>query len=86
MPDYKDPKVTTTTGRSTVEKKSTGRWIGIAAAVVVVLLLLLWLFGVFSGPEEIEVAPGEVGETETLEVEPDAAVEPEAPEIVEPAN
>jgi hypothetical protein len=48
MPDYRDPKATTTH-----EEKSggMGKWIGIALAVLVALLLIGWLLGWFATEE-----------------------------------
>jgi hypothetical protein len=54
MADYRDPKVTTTTGA----KKDSGKWIGIAVAALVLLLLIAWFAGAFDGDVEPEaVAP-----------------------------
>ena len=52
--DYRDPKVTNTTGRS----RSATTWIWIAVAVIVVLLILAWIFGWFGGAEQPVVLEG----------------------------
>lgn len=44
MADYRDPKVTNTSGN---KANSMGKWIGIALAALLGLLLLGWLFGLF---------------------------------------
>jgi hypothetical protein len=49
MADYRDPKVTTTTGA----KRDSGKWIGIAVAVLVLLLLIAWWAGAFNGAGDV---------------------------------
>ncbi len=67
MPDYRDPKVTTT---SRSGGGGMGRWIGIALAAIVILLLLAWLFGLFGADDEVAVETLEPATTvEDLQVE-----------------
>lgn len=64
MPDYKDPKVTTTENK----KNDTTKWVGIAVAVLLLLLLLAWLFGWFSSDDEVQVIdPATVEEPVAIE-------------------
>lgn len=72
-PDYRDPKVTTT---STQKSGGGLSWLWIALAVILVLLLLAWFFGLFGGDEiDAVVAPAPT---------PDAVVVDPAPVV--PAN
>ena len=56
MADYRDPKVTTPTGR---KGGGMGRWIGIVIAVIVILLLLAWLGGWWGDGEVATVFPAD---------------------------
>ena len=47
--DYRDPKVSSTT-----EKSSNRNWLWIALAVLAALILLAWLLGLFGGEEEVD--------------------------------
>jgi hypothetical protein len=83
MADYRDPKVTTSTGST---GRSTGTWVGIAIAVLVLLALLWWLFGAADDADVVAPTTGTVTEepattTETAPVTPvdPATTEPTAP-------
>lgn len=64
MADYRDPKVTDTSGK---KGNSMGKWIGTALAVLLALLLLGWLLGWFNQDEAgVEtVNPAVIEETES---------------------
>ncbi|HEV7344040.1 MAG TPA: hypothetical protein VGN60_00185 [Devosia sp.] len=54
MTDYRDPKVTKTSGSS--GSSGAGKWIAIAIVVILALLLLAWWMGAFNG-NEVDTVP-----------------------------
>lgn len=77
MAKYRDPKVTTSTDRSS---GGMGRWIAIAAAILILLLLLGWWW---SGDDETVVVVPADEAAEGTEPVPPAETEPVPAEPVQ---
>ena len=76
--DYRDPKVTTTSGSSST------RWLWYVLGAIVLLLLLGWLLGLFAGDDAAEVEAEGAAVVEQTESAGDA-VEEGAVVVEEPA-